>query len=237
MYQEMGRLTDLGLFRPIGHRTEAVATATDTAYADVTRMVNWMIRNRDVTTLTSDTLTSFPFNLNVHFQSCISEIVTIATYLPTFGDRELETWMWMDYFFVKIDRIDSIRRNAALVEELVFYCSVFCPVETVGGVVSARKCRDFLVLLPGNAEYQKYLSERTATKKAELDELMEHFKNENIWKMFDVVIAFTLPFKEAHLACSRKDMPLSDYPLLVQALRNDINKCLTLKNLRSFLVR
>jgi len=45
--------------------------------------------------------------------------------------------------------------------------------------------------------------------------------------MFDIVIAFTCLFKEAHLACSRKDMPLSVHPLLVQALRNDINKCLT----------
>jgi len=134
--------------------------------------------------------------------------------------------------FVKIDRIDSFRRSAALVDELVFYSKVFCPVETRMNllhdvVVSARKCRDFLLVLPGKAEYQKYRSERTATKQAELDELMEHFKKENIWKMFDVVIAFTLPFKEAHLACSRKDMPLSAYPLLVQALRNDINKCLT----------
>eukprot|EP00957_Ditylum_brightwellii_P206075 15346696-Ditylum_brightwellii.AAC.1 len=94
-------------------------------------------------------------------------------------------------------------------------------------VVSARKCRDFLILLPGNAEYQKYHGERTKRDKAKLDELMNLFKDESLWKMFDLVIAFTRPFKQAHLACSRKDMPLSVYPLLIQAMRNDINKFLT----------
>ena len=136
--------------------------------------------------------------------------------------------------FVKIDRIDSIRRNAAHVEELVFYSRVFSAVDTRMNllhdvVVSARKCRDFLILLPGNAEYQKFLGERNVRKQAELNELMDHFKDENVWKIFDIVITFTLPFKEAHLACSRKDMPLGAYPLLVQGLRNDINKCLTVE--------
>jgi len=134
--------------------------------------------------------------------------------------------------FVKIDRIDSIRQAVANAEELVFYSAVFSPVDTRMNllhdvVVSARKCRDFLILLPGNADYQTYYNERSRRDKAKLDELMLLFKDESLWKMFDIVIAFTRPFKEAHLACSRKDMPLSVYPLLVQALRNDINKCLT----------
>ncbi len=134
--------------------------------------------------------------------------------------------------FVKIDRIDSIRRKAAQVHELLFYSAVFCPVETRMNLihdvaVSARKCRDFLMLLPGNTEFQTFLGERTPAKKAELEELMLYFKDEQVWKTLEMVIAFTLPFKEAHLVCSSQDTPLSVYVLLVQALRNDINKCLT----------
>lgn len=146
--------------------------------------------------------------------------------------------------FVKIDRIDSIRRNAALVEELVFYSEVFCPVDTRMNllhdvVVSARKCRDFLILLPGNTEYQKYRSERNAPKQAELDELMEHFKNKNIWKIFDVVIAFTLPFKETHLAVSRKGARICHLVLTPSWFKHCamILTSVSLKNLRSFLVR
>ena len=134
--------------------------------------------------------------------------------------------------FVKTDRVDSIRRSAASVQELVFHSAVFTPVDTRMNLLhdvveSARKCRDFLILLPGNADFQQYREDRTARDRQKLDELMDLFKDESLWRMFDIIIAFTLPFKQAHLACSRKDMPLTAYILLIQALRNDINKCLT----------
>ena len=59
-------------------------------------------------------------------------------------------------------------------------------------VESARKCRDFLILLPGNADFQQYREDRTARDRQKLDELMDLFKDESLWRMFDIIIAFTL---------------------------------------------
>eukprot|EP00957_Ditylum_brightwellii_P140051 10671440-Ditylum_brightwellii.AAC.1 len=125
---------------------------------------------------------------------------------------------------MKIDRIDSIYHETAACEELIFHSTAFNIVDTHMNllhdvVVSARKCHDFLMLLSGNPKYREYCNGRCTEKECKsLDALLASFRDEHLWRMFDLAIEFTHPFKDAHLLCSCRDVPLSVHPILIQGL-------------------
>lgn len=91
---------------------------------------------------------------------------------------------------------------------------------------SCRKNHDFVLLLSGNTKFQVYLAERTETEKARILAVLSRLKQQSFWDRIDKMTSFTEPFVLVHKILSKANVPISVYPLLIQALRNDINRIL-----------
>ena len=75
------------------------------------------------------------------------------------------------------------------------------------------------------SRYRQYRTERTTIDKNKLDEAHRRCSTpERFERMRVLNESLTVHFKKVHALCSREDFPLSAYPLLVQALRNEVNK-------------
>ena len=130
----------------------------------------------------------------------------------------------------KIDRIDSIKQD--MMEE----CEVEHSTKAVSMsdtrmnlcqdyIMAARRQHDFVLLLSGNAKYQKYYNERTRKTKDSLNATLRHFRDPSLWERFDMMTSrLTVHFKMVQTICSRSDFPLTAYVLLVQALENDLTR-------------
>ena len=136
--------------------------------------------------------------------------------------------------FVKIDRIDSIRLEAAESGELEETWTAVNMCDTRmnlahGFIEGARRQHDFVKLLWGNASFQIYFWERTSKVQASTREILNRCEDNCRWERMDMLMSSLLVhFKRVHGVCSRENFPLSCFVLLVQALRNDINKGLNI---------
>ena len=93
---------------------------------------------------------------------------------------------------------------------------------------AAHSQHDFLMLLPGNTKFQAYHKERKQPEQDRIDGVLERCRDLDRWRRMDVLTSnLTCHFKRIHKLCSKENMPLSAYPLLVQTLKNDINRGLT----------
>lgn len=127
------------------------------------------------------------------------------------------------------DRIDSIRQESIQGGDVEFVGATVSMVDTrmnMGHdfILAARRQHDFLQLLKGNPKFREYRSERTTTARANLDAILERCKDESRWERMDLVTDhITGPLKRVHAIVCRSDVPLSAYPALIQALRNELN--------------
>ena len=135
--------------------------------------------------------------------------------------------------FVKIDRIDSIRLEDVRDGCLEYDAKAVDMVSTRMNLVhdyllQTRKQYAFTQLVSENPKFQMYYKERTTATKTKLDLTLERCRQRDIWLKMDMLSSnLTCHFKQVHQLCSREDFPLSAYPILVQGLRNDINRGLT----------
>ena len=83
-----------------------------------------------------------------------------------------------------------------------------------------------MLLLSGNPKFQVYLAERTETEKARILADLSRLKQQSFWDRIDKMTSFTETFVLVHKILSKANVPISVYPLLIQALRNDINRIL-----------
>ena len=138
--------------------------------------------------------------------------------------------------FVKIDRIDSIRLEAAESGELEQTWTAVNMVDTrmnlsYDFIKAARLQHDFVKLLWGNEAFQQYFKERSNKVQESTRAILERCSDNNRWERMDVLMSSLLVhFKKVHGLCCRENFPLSCYPLLVQGLRNDLNKGLNVDN-------
>ena len=135
------------------------------------------------------------------------------------------------YNFVKNTRINAMREqliDSGLLQETVTAKNL---PETRMNLLSimldaARRQAPFLSLLPGHGPYQRWYEERTQSAKVEADRFLANC-NYSRWQRFEAVIAVVEPFHKAHLVCSRRNASISVYPLVVQALKNEVENALT----------
>jgi hypothetical protein len=93
---------------------------------------------------------------------------------------------------------------------------------------SSRGQHDFVMLVSGNHQFRAYYKERNKKEKARIDGILNRCNDRNRWRCMDVLTSsLSCHFKLVHKLCSNADYPLSAYPLLVQGLKNDINKGMT----------
>ena len=132
--------------------------------------------------------------------------------------------------FVKIDRIDSIRIEASARGSLEDSCTAVTMCETrmnlcFDFIQAARRQHDFLKLLWGNSAFQVWYKERSTKVQDSTRAILDRCNEQARWERMDVLLSSLLKhFKVVHGLCSREDFPLSCYVLLIQALRNDINR-------------
>ena len=137
---------------------------------------------------------------------------------------------------VKKDRIDSIRTECYEVGDIDESIACVSVVETRMNlshdfITKARGQHDFVKILSGNKSFLTYYQERTSKDKEKLDGILERCNDRQRWEQMDMLIdSLTIHFKVVHALCSREGFPLSAYPLLVQGLRNDLNRGLNVDN-------
>ena len=126
----------------------------------------------------------------------------------------------------KTDRIDSIRKkmikSGRLHEKTTI--KMFCDtrMNTIHSFVeSVGLQKGFFSLIQGDEDFKKYFNERKKADKTKLESILGNCNYSN-WTMFDISCAFTAPFVRVQNLCSRKDLPLSMYLLLVQAMKNEL---------------
>jgi len=131
------------------------------------------------------------------------------------------------------DRIDSIRQESIQEGNVEFTQGTVSWVDTrmnLGHefICAARHQHDFLQLLRGNPKFRQYYRERTPEKKANLDAILDRCQDARRWERMDLVTThITGPLRRVHKLVCRADVPLSAYPALVQALRNELNRGLS----------
>jgi hypothetical protein len=81
----------------------------------------------------------------------------------------------------------------------------------------------FIASLPINKSYMKYYRERTPAKNQELDGVL-HNCNHRHWQCMMMLIDLRKVFYEAHKLCSRQNAPLSCYVLIVQGIKNAVDR-------------
>ena len=132
--------------------------------------------------------------------------------------------------FVNTDRINAIRLEAIQRGSVDFNGGTVSLVLTCINlgydyILGARWQHDFLQLVHMNPSYNKYYQERTSAVKANLDEVLATCRDPVLWQRMDVITAnITGPLKRVHQIVCRADVPLSAYVLLIQALKNELNK-------------
>jgi hypothetical protein len=133
--------------------------------------------------------------------------------------------------FVKIDRIDSIRVESNAVKDADEYITTAVNMcETRMNlchdfILAARKQHDFVKLLWGNESFRTYFNERSAKVQDATRAILDRCSDNSRWERMDVLLnSLLIHFKRVHGLCSREDFPLSCYVLLIQALRNEINR-------------
>ena len=132
--------------------------------------------------------------------------------------------------FVNTDRINAIRLEAIQGGSVDFNGGTVSLVLTrmnLGHdyILGARRQHDFLQLIHMNPSYNKYYQERTSTVKAKLDDVLATCRDPVLWQRMDMITNnITGPLKRVHQIVCRADVPLSAYVLLIQALKNELNK-------------
>ena len=81
----------------------------------------------------------------------------------------------------------------------------------------------FIASLPTNKSYVKYYKERTHAKRQELDTVLQNC-NHGRWQRMIMLLDLTKIFYEAHKLCSHQDAPLSCYVLIVQGIKNAVDR-------------
>ena len=90
---------------------------------------------------------------------------------------------------------------------------------------------DFVKLFWGNESFRGYYNERNQAAKDSTRAIMDRCSDNSCWERMDVLLdALLVHFKRVHGLCSRENFPLSCYVLLIQALRNELNKGLNADN-------
>jgi hypothetical protein len=87
----------------------------------------------------------------------------------------------------------------------------------------------FIASLPTNKSYMKYYRERTHAKRQELDTVLQNC-NHGCWQRMMMVLDLTKVFYEAHKLCSLQDAPLSCYVLIVQGIKNAVDRVINGEN-------
>ena len=135
------------------------------------------------------------------------------------------------YSFCKKDRIDSIRIES--MKELLIDVEVCAKhySETRMNFVhehvrSAAKQNQFIASLNDNEKFRKFYNERGTKEKNDIDAILGRC-NHTRWTRMETLCTLSVHFVRVHHLCSRSDFPLSCYVLLVQALRNSINKAIS----------
>ena len=93
-------------------------------------------------------------------------------------------------------------------------------------VRTAAKQNQFICSLGSNDKFIKFYNERGTKGKNEIDGILGHCNHQR-WLRMETLCTLSKHFLRVHHLCSRSDFPLSCYVLLVQALRNSINKAIT----------
>ena len=92
-------------------------------------------------------------------------------------------------------------------------------------VEAARKQHDFVMCLWSDKKFRAYHGERGEKEKEKIDGILGRCRDLNRWTRMKILNeSLSIHFKVVHGLCSREDFPLSAYLLLIQAMRNDINK-------------
>jgi len=131
---------------------------------------------------------------------------------------------------VSNDRIDSIRLESIQGGDVEFACATVSLVDMCMNmghdcILAARQQHDFLQHLTLNPKFRAYYGEHTPSARASLDATVERCKDESRWERMDLVTNhITGPLKQIHGIVCRSDVPLSAYPELIQALRNELNQ-------------
>ena len=133
--------------------------------------------------------------------------------------------------FLKRDRIDSIRQEAVQEGSVQEVVSPKKMVENRMVTVhlhmdSVRSQEEFMNSLKENPKFLSYYESRTPKQRKEIDMLLRK-SNFFIFRSMDVLLNFSEHFVFAHKICSGKATPLAAYPLVVQALRNGLNKAIS----------
>lgn len=98
-------------------------------------------------------------------------------------------------------------------------------------LIKVYKQRDFCQLLPSNPKFRQYLSERKPEKRDELNAIVLRCRELERWERIELLMnGICKHFYTPQNICSREDFPLSGYLLLVQALRNDLNRGINVGN-------
>lgn len=130
----------------------------------------------------------------------------------------------------KIDRVAGIFVEAIEEGEVNVHGTVVAQVDTRMNLThdfirGARKQHDNLQILSGNPKWQVYLRERSPRERARLTLLLNRCRDPARWERMDMLTdALTCHFKLVHKLCSTCSFPITCYPLLIQALRNEINQ-------------
>ncbi len=88
---------------------------------------------------------------------------------------------------------------------------------------SALAQSKFIASLPTNKSYMKYYKERTHAKRQELDTVLPNCYHGR-WQRMMMLLDLKKVFYEAHKLCSRHDAPLSCYVLIVQGIKNAVDR-------------
>ena len=135
---------------------------------------------------------------------------------------------------VSTDRISAIKEESIEEGDIDFAGVTIAIVETRMNLVhdflvATQKQSQFCILLNSNEKFRKYRRERTPKDRENLDGLTSKFSNSSFWERMEVITTnLTGPLKRAHSLVCREDVPLSAYPPLIQALKNEINQGLSM---------
>ena len=142
--------------------------------------------------------------------------------------QDVMTYAEMVTDICKNDRIDSMKNEMIASAEVEFSKKAVSMCKTRMNlchdyIEHANAQHNFILLLPRNEKFRKFYEERSKKKKDELKLVLHQLKDESVWAKFEMMTSrMTIHFKKVQKACSRNDLPLSVFVLLVQALKNDL---------------
>ncbi len=130
--------------------------------------------------------------------------------------------------FCRTNQIDNIRKEAidagdipaSIVAQNV--CET-CMNLTYIHLKSALAQSTFITSLPTNDSYKKYYGECSNARKQELDAVLQNCYHGR-WQRMLVLINLAKVLHDAHKLCSRQDAQLSSYMLIVQGIKNAVDR-------------